>query len=50
MPIPIAIPEGRAKLATDRRKRSTRHGPELGASASTNAGIPIVTVDFNLEP
>ena len=45
MPIPIASPAGIAKRATDCRKRSGRHGPELGASASTNAGMPIVTVE-----
>ena len=45
MPMPIASPAGIAKRATDRRKRSGRHGPELGASASTKAGMPIVTVE-----
>src|ERR1017187_1135043 len=43
IPIPIATPAGIAKRTTDCRKRSGRHGPELGASASTNAGMPIVT-------
>ena len=45
MPIPTATPAGIAKRATDCRNRSGRHGPELGASASTNAGMPIVTVE-----
>ncbi len=45
IPIPIATPAGIAKRATDCRKRSGRHGPELGASASRNAGMPIVTVE-----
>ena len=45
IPIPIASPAGIAKRATDWRKRSGRHGPELGASASRKAGIPIVTVE-----
>ena len=37
---------GRDREAGDRlRKRSGRHGPELGASASTKAGMPIVTVE-----
>jgi hypothetical protein len=39
------MPAGTAKRATDCRKRSGCHGPELGASASAKAGIPIVTVE-----
>ena len=45
IPTPIANPAGTAKRATDCRKRSGRHCPELGASASRKAGMPIVTVD-----
>ena len=45
IPMPIATPAGSAKRATERRNPSGRHGPALGASASTNAGMPIVTVD-----
>lgn len=45
IPIPIAIPAGIAKRATDCKKRSGCHGPELGASASRKARIPVVTVE-----
>ena len=45
IPIPIASPAGIAKRTTERRYRSGCHGPVLGASASTKAGMPIVTVE-----
>ena len=45
IPTPMARPAGIAKRATDCRNRSGRHGPVLGASASTKAGMPIVIVD-----
>ena len=45
IPMPIATPAGSANRATERRNPSTLQGPALGASASTKAGMPIVTVD-----
>ena len=43
MPVPVVSPAGSAKRTTERRNPSGRQGPELGASASTKAGMPIVT-------
>src|SRR6201995_4788478 len=45
MPSPHASPAGIEKRAIARRNPSGRHGPLDGASASRNAGIPIVKVE-----
>ena len=42
--IPIAIPAGKANAASARSSRPRYSGPSLGASASTNEGIPIVSI------
>src|SRR6266852_6216046 len=44
-PPPIASPAGRLKRSTSARKRSGRHGPELGERARRKAGMPIVRVE-----